>query len=116
MADEFELFLAAQLSPDEGTADRRFVARVQAAIALDEQFAAQRRSLIAGLGLQGLALVTVAAGVLWISRAPPVGQWFIESPEFALPVLLTGFVIFGVMLARGNVGRDSFRLNMQPIQ
>jgi hypothetical protein len=54
--------------------------------------------LLAGLGYQVLALLSVAAGLWWISRAGAVGQWFVESPELALAILLTGFVFLGIML------------------
>jgi hypothetical protein len=116
MSDDFDRFLAAELSPGDRSADRRFVGRVQAAIALEDQFAARRRALLAGLGYQVLALLSVAAGLLWISRARPVGHWFTESPELALATLLTGFAFLGIMLARGSGDGDALSLRIQSIQ
>ena len=99
MADRFEAFLAAGLAPGLGDSDRRFVARVQATIALEEQLARQRRSLIAGLVRQLVAVAAIAAALLLVGLAAPVARLFAESPAIGLALLLTGFSLLGVMLA-----------------
>jgi len=71
--------------------DRNFVARVQAAILLEEQLAAQRWSLMRSLVAQLIALAAVAIALWWIGRAAPLADWFAESPSFGLAILLTGF-------------------------
>jgi len=91
MADEFEDFLSAALAPPERMPDRQFVARVQAGIAIEEQLSAQRRRAIADLARQLVALAAVAGGLWWISRAPPVAIWLVDSPAQALAILLLAF-------------------------
>jgi hypothetical protein len=102
--DEFDRFLGAALSPKERDPDRQFVARVEARIALEQQLARERRSLLAGLLKQLVALLAVAAGVWWVGRAAPVAMWVRESPEAALLLLLAAFVFLIVLFsARASV-------------
>ena len=108
MPDDFERFLAAALAPPERMPDRKFVSRVQAAIALDEQLAAERRAVVAGLLKQLAALFSVAAAVWLIGRAPPVTAWFDASPEFGLASLLVAFVcVVGLISFRPGWGIGS---------
>ena len=44
MADEFERMLSEALAPEARDPDRLFVARVQAGIAIEQRFAAERRA------------------------------------------------------------------------
>ena len=99
MADDFELFLASALQPDERLPDRQFVRRVQARIAFEEQLSAHRRYLVAGFVQQLFGLAVVTGGLWWVSRAAPVGSWFLESPAAGLGILLTIFPLFIVPLS-----------------
>ena len=100
MADAFEDFLSTALAPPERAVDRQFVARVQAAIALEEQLAAQRRGFVTELTTQLVALAAVAAALWWLSRAAPVANWLADSPAQALAVLIAlfGFVVAAIAL------------------
>ena len=91
MADEFDLFLAHSLAPAERLPDRRFVARVQARILLEEQLVRERRALIAALAKQIVALIAVAAAIWVIASAAPVADLFAQSPALALAILLVAF-------------------------
>lgn len=93
MPDEFDRFLSKSLEVEPGGADRAFVARVQARIALDERLRVQRRSVLRELGGEVLALAAIAVGLVWFGRAAPVDQFFVESPAAALAVLLSGFAL-----------------------
>jgi|tagenome__1003787_1003787.scaffolds.fasta_scaffold20888712_2 hypothetical protein len=98
MADEFDRFLVHALAPEERLPDRRFVGRVQALIALEEQLAAQRRSVIGILLKQVLALAAVAAAVWWVGRAAPVAGWVAESPALGLAISVTAFGLLVALL------------------
>src|SRR5215212_4385700 len=98
MADEFDHFLKSALAPSERLPDRRFVTRVQAAIALEERLAAQRSSLLRELARQLVALAAIAAGLWWIGRAPPVASLFAESPAVGLAILLAAFAFLVAIL------------------
>jgi hypothetical protein len=100
MADEFDRFLESALAPPERSPDRRFVARVQAVIALEERLAAERRSMAAALGKQLLGLVAVSSAAVWIVRVAPVASWFDQSPSAGLAILLVGFGFLVAMFAR----------------
>ena len=103
MADDFELFLASALRPDERLPDRQFVRRVQARIAFEEQLSAHRRYLVAGFVQQLFGLAVVTGGLWWVSRAAPVGSWFLESPAAGLGILLTIFLfLIAVLSARSG--------------
>ena len=91
MAEDFDAFIASALAPAQRDADRRFVARVQAHIVLEERLARERRAMIVRLGEQLLALCAVAVAVWLISRAAPVAEMFAKSPAAVLSVLLAGF-------------------------
>ncbi len=97
MADEFEALLAAGLSPEEREPDRDFVARVQAAVRLDEQLRAERRGMVATLAVQFLGVAAIAAAIVWLLRAPEIGAFATESPAFLLLILLVAFS-FVIML------------------
>ena len=103
MSDEFDRFLASALAPQERAPDRGFRARVEAAIALEEQFSAQRRTLIANFAEQLLGMFAVALGVWWVGRAAPVSNWFAESPALGLAILVTAFVcLVGLLSLRSG--------------
>jgi len=99
MADEFDRFLSSALSPPESAPDRKFVARVQARIALEDRLAAQRSSLIRSLTHQLVALLAVAAALWWIGRAAPVASWFADSPSIGTAILLAAFACLVGLLA-----------------
>ena len=105
MADDFDLLLASSLAPGERLPDRRFVARVQGAIALDQQLAEERRSRTASLASQVAALLAVAAAVWLIGRAEPVGEWLTSSPAVALAILIAAFTaVVALFAARPDGG------------
>lgn len=105
MTDEFGRFLEAALAPPDRLPDRKFVARVQAGIALEERLAAQRSALIRDLLVQLIALGAVAVGLWWIGRAAPVASWFSQSPAAGLAILLALFSLLVVLLGRRPDGR-----------
>lgn len=110
MADEFDRFLASALAPEERLPDRNFVARVQAAILLEERLAAERSSLTRGLITQLVALAAVAAALWWIGREDPVAGLFSESPALGLAILLTGFAcLVGLFSRRSDARTVPFR-------
>lgn len=105
MADEFDRFLESALAPPDRLPDRKFVARVQARIALEERLAAQHSALVHDLLKQLLALAAVAAGLWWIGRAAPVASLFSQSPAVGLAILTTLFSLLVVLLGRRPDGK-----------
>lgn len=91
MADEFDRFLQQALAPAERDEDHSFVARVQAAIALEERFRIGRKVALRRFALELVALAAVTAALLWAGRAPAVAGWVDESPWLAALVLMIGF-------------------------
>ena len=105
MADEFDRFLAAALATEERAPDRQFVARVQAAIMLEERLAAQRSALLRDLARQLLGLAAVGGALWWLARAGPVANWFGESPAIGLAILMTMFIfVVAVLSGRSRSG------------
>ncbi len=100
MTDDFDRFLEQALAPDERDADRLFVARVKARIALDQRLRAERRSIFRRLGVEMLALAAVALGLVSVGRAAPVAGFFAESPAGALAALLTAFALLVLLFSR----------------
>lgn len=92
MSDEFDRFLASSLAPPARMPDRRFVSGVQAAIALDERLAAERRAVAGGLLKQLAALLSISAAIWIIGQAPPISPSFAQSPGFALVSVLVAVV------------------------
>jgi hypothetical protein len=110
VAERFDEFLAAALAPAERQGDRKFVARVQAAIALEERLAAQRRSLLTELAQQLVAVAAGGVAVWWIGRAEPVASHFAQSPALCLAILLTGFgLLVALMSSRRPVAAEAYR-------
>jgi cytochrome bd-type quinol oxidase subunit 2 len=95
MSDAFERFLTSALAADQREPDRRFVARVQARIALHAHLCAQRRDMLRQLVTQIIGLGGVAGGLLWLGRAGAVSRFFADWPWLALCILLS---IFGLLL------------------
>ena len=106
MADEFDRFLADALGPPERIADRAFVARVQAQVALEERFVIERRSLVRGLMQQLAALLAVGAGAWWLGSSAPVAAWAAESPATALAILLAAFMFVAAMFMTRTAPRN----------
>ena len=100
MADDFDRFLSEALAPPERLPDRRFVASVQARVALEQSLARQRRQLLAGLLSQLAALLAVAAGIWVLVRAQSVAEWFASSPSLGLAALLLGFALAIALFSR----------------
>lgn len=115
MADEFDDFLAEALAPEQRQADRRFVALVQARIALDESLRAERRSIVSRLGGELLAVGTVALALLWLGRADPIAGFFAESPAAALTFLLSGFAFLVFLFSSRTVGASARKVDFSPI-
>ena len=97
MADEFDGFLSQSLSPLERGPDRAFIARIQSQIRLDEQFRAERRSMLSILAIQVLGIAVIAAAVFWLLRSPEIAAFAAESPAILLTALLAAFS-FAVLL------------------
>jgi hypothetical protein len=109
MADEFNLFLREALAPPARGPDRQFVARVETRIALDERLQAERGGLLRQLGMEVLALAAIAAGLLWLGRAPAVAEFVEHSPAIALSALLAGFTLMILVVAVQAGGRTAER-------
>lgn len=109
MADDFERFLASALAPPPRIPDRDFVARVQAAVVLEEQLALRRRALAGSFLKQLAALFAVAAAVGWIGRADPIAGAFAEFPALGLAVVLSGFALLvGLLSLRSGPYEESY--------
>jgi hypothetical protein len=93
MADRFDDFLAATLALEERDADRRFVARVQARIALDTQLRERGRASLRQFGVQVLGLGAIAAGLLWLSLSAPIAEFAAQSPAMALAGVIASFAM-----------------------
>jgi energy-converting hydrogenase Eha subunit E len=104
MADEFDRMLQSALAPGEGVEDRLFVARVQAAIRLDEQLRSARGAILRSFGVKLIALGAVAAALLWLGQAPAVRDLAGESPSLAAALLILGF---GALIALIGSGRET---------
>lgn len=101
MADEFERFLAGTLAPPRREPDRAFVASVRAHIALDERLRSERAAAIAAFALQLIALLAVAAGVIWFTRSPGIAEAASESPGLLLLILVGLFSFLVLLLSPG---------------
>ena len=104
MADQFETFLAEALAPPSRDPDRQFVARVQARIALESRLEAERRSIMRRFLAQLVALVAVAAGLVWAARAAPSMAIAAESPWLLTCGLLSIFVLIVAALSVQGAG------------
>lgn len=105
MADEFDAFLAVALAPEQREPDRAFVARVQAAVRLDEQLRAERHGMFANLAVQCLGVAAIAAAIIWLLRAPEIGTFASESPAFLLLILLVAFSFVIMLFSSGASSR-----------
>ena len=104
MADAFDDWLGSSLVAPERLPDRRFVAGVQARIALEEQLAAEDRAVLARLASQLAALIAVAVALWIVGRAAPVADWFAHSPLAGTLMLAAvgGFVVLVLGTAGGS--------------
>lgn len=103
MADPFDSFLAEALAPPSRHPDRGFVARVQAAVALEARLEAERRSILRRFLAELIALVAVAGGLVWAARAEPLMAIASESPWLLMCGLLSIFVlIVAALSAQGS--------------
>ena len=109
MADEFDLFLREAMAPPARGPDRPFVARVETLVVLEERLQAERRNVLHQLGLEILALAAIAAGLLWLGRAPAVALFVERSPAIALSALLAGFTLLFLIVAMQAGGRAAER-------
>jgi ABC-type transport system involved in cytochrome bd biosynthesis fused ATPase/permease subunit len=108
MADEFGRFLAGALAPPPRKPDRFFVASVQAHIALDDRLRAERAATVSDFALQLLALLAVAAGLIWFARSPQVAGAVGESPGVALLILVGLFSFLVLLLSPGVPASNRF--------
>jgi hypothetical protein len=107
MADEFDRFLKQALAPPERDEDHKFVARVQAAIRIEQQLQLERRSLVRTLVLQLVVIAAVAAALFSASRAPAVAALVAHSPDLARVVLVGAFAALVGLLTAGAAGSPS---------
>lgn len=107
MADDFDSFLAAALAPEKRDPDRGFTLKVNARIALENRLQAQRKAMMRELGLQAVAVLAVAGGLIWLLRADLFSDLAAVSPPLTLAVLLA---IFGLLVAL--VARPSSDLSL----
>lgn len=104
MGDEFDRMLKAALGPGDGEEDHRFVARVSAAIRMDEQLRAARQAILRALIVKLIALGAVAAALLWVGQAPAIRNFVGETPSLALAILVLGF---GALVALLNSASET---------
>ena len=108
MADAFEDMLSTMLAPPERTADRKFVAKVQARIMLDERLSAERRMMVDALTRQVVAVIAVAAAVWWLGRAGFIAMHVAEAPAVSLAILLGLFACFVALISRCSGFENAF--------
>ena len=106
MADELDAYLAFALAPDDRLPDRQFVGRVHSRIMLEQRLAGERNAVLRNFARQLIALIAVAAAALWIARAGPIADWFVQSPAICLAILLIGFAFVLLLLTAGR-GREA---------
>ena len=112
MADEFDSFLAAALAPPEREADRHFVARVRARVALDAYLRAERKSALGMFGKQVLALVAIGTAIAWLARSAGVASLLTRGSGAGLILVLAAFAFVTLLLVpRGGTGRSFTKLN-----
>jgi len=115
MADDFELYLAEALTPEEREPDRAFVRRVQAQLALDQRFRTERQAILRQLGVQAAGIGAVAGGLLWLARAAPVAAFVADSPAVALAGMLTSFALLALLFGRLSGGGNASEVEFRPI-
>lgn len=115
MADEFDAFLAHALSPEPRPADRGFIARVNARVALDRRLRAERSAMFRRVGREALALAAIAGGLLWLGRAAPIADFAAESPGAMLALLLSAFAFFVLVFSRDTDEQSLAQVDFQPI-
>jgi cytochrome bd-type quinol oxidase subunit 2 len=111
MSDEFDTFLKDALAAEERSPDRRFVTRVQTAVAIEEHLREQRRAMVRQLAMQLVAVAAVAAGLVWLGRAESVDRFFGESPWTALCALLSLFALLLVPFSSRTVEQSRAKLH-----
>lgn len=111
MVDAFESLLSEALSPPKRDSDHRFVARVQAHIAIEDRLRAARSAELRELGLQALALFAVAAGLLMLLRSAEVSRIAGQVPGVALLGLLCAFALLVALLSARGDGGSAAKLN-----
>jgi hypothetical protein len=108
MTDEpFDAFLTKSLAPGTREPDRHFVKQVQMIVKLDQRLRAQRRAALRRLGLQSLAIGSVAASLVWLVQSPDISAAIGESPELALGGLLAAFGLLLALIGSGEAQRAS---------
>lgn len=106
MSDQsFDAFLARALAPPERAPDRAFVGQVQALVRLDRHLRAERRAALRRLGLEALAVGSLAAALMWLVRSPQIASAIAESPAYAVAAFLTGFALLAVLFSTGEAAR-----------
>ena len=102
MDDEFDRMLKGALSPGKREEDRAFVARVSAAVRLDEQVRAGRRAIVRSLCIKLVALGAVAAALLWIGQAQAVSDFAGDSPAAVAATLVLAFSALIALMSSGS--------------
>jgi hypothetical protein len=115
MADEFDRFLADALAPETRAPDRAFVAHVQARVVLDERLKQQRQAALRSLGVEVLAIIAVAAGLVLLTRAQAVAGFFIDSPAVALAAVMAAFAFLVVLFTRDADEPSVHKVELQVI-
>src|SRR3954447_20364587 len=106
MTDDFDEFLSHALAPREREEDHLFVERVQAAIRIDQRLRLVRVGLVRRLVRDLLAVLTLAAGVLWLARSPAVASVSGDSLALGALMLCASFGVLVVTLSIDDGGAD----------
>ena len=93
MIDQFDTFLAAALAPEERAPDRAFTLRVNAAILIDDRLRAARRAALRELGLQIVAILSVAAALVGLLRSEVIAEFAAGYAPLTLGALLLLFAL-----------------------
>ena len=104
MADPFDLFLAEELAPPPGAADRAFVARVQTRIDLDERLRRREQAIWHRLARELIAVLAMGAALVVLTRAPAVAALGAHSPELLLCGAIGAFAFLLLAMARPAAG------------
>jgi hypothetical protein len=98
--EAFDLYLRKELTPIDRGEDVAFSARVQALVALDSEWAANRRAMNHRLVRELIAILGLGAGVAAVAAAPSWALIVSGDRAIALAALILGFGMLVFLLSR----------------
>ncbi len=100
--EAFDLYLREALAPSDRAEDVRFAARVQAVVALEDRWAANRRATIRRLVRELVAILAFGAAIIAASAAPSLSGVIATDRALVLTALILGFGMLVLVLAGGD--------------